>query len=107
MEKDNNIYETAANWWADIIRENTANKISEDKLNIFKSNLASLIENLFKLNGYVNILMKPNNILAISMFESNIFVNDFLFTIKDEIKLTPHMITIYDQYGNLKNFLSI
>ena len=53
MEKDNNIYETAANWWADRIRENNVNKISEAKISIFKTNLATLIENSFKLNGYV------------------------------------------------------
>ncbi len=107
MEKDNNIYETAANWWADRIRENDVNKISEAKISIFKANLATLMENSFKLNGHINILMKPNNILAVSMVEANIFINDFLFILKDEMKFTPHLITVYDQYGNLKNFLSI
>ena len=40
MEKDkNDIYEQAANWWADKIRENNVNKINEAKIGIFKTSL--------------------------------------------------------------------
>ena len=108
MEKDkNDIYEQAANWWADKIRENNVNKINEAKIGIFKTNLATLIEHSFKLNGQVTILMKTDNILAKSMLEADIFINDFMFTLKDEMKLTPHLFTIYDKYGNLQTSLSL
>ncbi|OKZ75292.1 MAG: hypothetical protein BHW00_02630 [Clostridium sp. 26_22] len=108
MEKDkNDIYEQAANWWADKIRENNVNKINEAKIGIFKTSLATLIEHSFKLNGQVTILMKTDNILAKSMLEADIFINDFMFTLKDEMKLTPHLFTIYDKYGNLQTSLSL
>ena len=105
--ENSNIYESAANWWADKIRENNKNtKVSEAKINIFKNCLANLIENSFKLNGSITISMKSNNILANSMLEANILSNDFLL-LRDEMKLTPSLITVYDQYCHLQSCHSI
>ena len=101
--ENSNIYESVANWWADKIRENNKNtKVSEAKINIFKNCLANLIEYSFKLNGSITISMKSNNILANSMLEVNILSNDFLL-LQDEMKLTPNLITVYDQYGHLQS----
>ena len=106
MEKDkNDIYEQAANWWADKIRETTdSDKISDGKINSFKKHLADLTQNEFAFNGYLTIRLAPNNILTKCLLTSNIPLNPSL---KEEMKLTPHMITIYDRNGHLQSCHSI
>lgn len=106
MEKDNNnIYETAANWWADKIRETIdSDKLSNGKITSFKKSFVRLTKNEFTFNGCLTIRLTRNNILTKCLLEANIPTN---YKLKDEMKLTPHMITIYDKYGNLKDCHSI
>ena len=103
MYKDDNIYESVANWWADKIRETI--KISEGKTDRFRQSLADSTRKNFALQGELTLAIRPNNVLTECLTEAFIPFNPFL--IQEEMKLTPHMITVYDKYGNLKNCHSI
>ncbi len=103
MFNDDNIYESVANWWADKIRETTP--VSEGKINMFKKSLADSTQKVFSARGCLTLAIKPNSILTKCLVEAYIPFNPFL--VQDEMKLTPHMITVYDQHGNLKSCHSI
>lgn len=107
MENINNIYGSVAEWWTDKVREIYNNKVNENDMRVFKNYLTNLIDDNISLKGCLTISLTPHNILTKSLIHANIFSNILFKALKDEMKITPHLISLYDEYGHLQWYLSI
>ena len=105
---DDNISTIAANWWANKIRETTPS--TESKIGVFKKYLSVLIHDNYSKNGSVTISIRndvPNRILIEALLNAKLFSNKYIWQCRYEMKITPSLISVYDQYGCLQECRSV